>query len=131
MPFFVGFMQWFTENKWQKLLVILTQLTGFVDAFGLIMIGVFSENFLPQHMFWSSFFFGTNIFVLLFASIALWTNPNFYKGIAIYGIAIAAVNFVFAILLSNSPLLEWVTVFTALGFAGLIVINAILKFRVK
>jgi len=40
-------------------------MVGFIAAFSLIMIGVFSEDLMEQHVFWSSVFFILNLMVLI------------------------------------------------------------------
>ena len=38
-------------------------------------------------------------------------------------------KYFFVVILGDSPAIEWTTVFTALAFAGLIVVNTIASFR--
>jgi hypothetical membrane protein len=121
-PFFAGFYKWYTYEKWRKISLIATQLVGFFAAFSLVMIGVFSEDFMEQHVFWSSVFFVLNLVVLILAGLSLFTHPNYIKSIAYYGFVVAGINLVF-VLVHNTPLFEWVTVFTALGYVGLLVYN--------
>jgi hypothetical protein len=99
------------------------------------MIGVFyenspMENAIPggTHEFWSMVFFMLNLLVLIFANVSLLTHPKFIKPIAIYGFAVAIINLALVVLPSSS-VIEWFTVFTALIFAGLLVINMIKAFR--
>jgi hypothetical membrane protein len=125
-PFYIGLYKWYTDKIWHKILVIITQVVGICSGFALIMIGIFSEDFLVPHIFWSEVFFELNLLVLIFACIALIFHPDFIKLISIYGFVVAAINLTFSFLIST-PLIEWFTVFTALGFAGLIVYNMYLK----
>jgi hypothetical protein len=46
------------------------------------------------------------------------------KAIGVYGFIVAAINLLF-ILLYDTPLFEWFTVFTALGYVGLLAYNMI------
>jgi hypothetical membrane protein len=46
----------------------ITQVVGFISAFALIMIGVFSEDYMTQHVFWSDVFFAFNLIVLILAN---------------------------------------------------------------
>ena len=123
-PFYAGFYSWYTKERWRKALMGLTQLVGFLSAFSLIMIGVFSEDAMAQHLFWSELFFVFNLLVLILANISLMTHPKFVRPIGYYGIAVAVVNLLFVVL-TTTPLLEWFTVFTALGYAGLLAYNTL------
>lgn len=121
-PFFAGIYNWYTRERWRVSLIVITQAVGFLSAFALIMIGVFSEDYLAQHMFWSDLFFILNLIVLVLANVSLMTHRNFIRPIGYYGFAVAVINVLFVIL-SNTPLLEWFTVFTALGYAGMLAYN--------
>jgi len=127
-PFYAGFYRWYTRERRRKLLLVLTQVVGFLSAFSLIMIGVFSEDSIVQHLFWSELFFLFNLMVLILANIALITRPQFIRPIGYFGLAVAVINLLFVVL-TTTPLLEWFTVFTALGYAGLLAYNT-LKLRV-
>lgn len=50
------------------------------------------------------------------------THLRYIRAIAYCGFIVAAINFAF-LFVSNTPLLEWFTVFTALGYVGLIAYN--------
>jgi hypothetical protein len=128
-PFYIGLYKWYTKETWRKILVIITQIAGVMSAFSLIMIGVFYENSLPAgaHGLWSYVFFVLNLLVLIFANISLITHRKFIKLIAIYGIVVAIINLAFVII-GTSSVIEWFTVFTALGYAGLLVINMLKAF---
>jgi hypothetical membrane protein len=104
-PFYAGFLEWYTREKWRKFLMALTQVVGFLSAFSMIMIGVFSEDSMAQHLFWSQLFFVFNLLVLILANISLITRPKFIRPIGYYGLAVAAVNLLF-VLLTSTPLLE-------------------------
>ena len=127
-PFFIGLAKWNKEESWHKNLMIAIQCIGCFSGFALIMIGVFSEDFMAPHVFWSGVFFDVNLLVLILASIALYFHPDFIKWISIYGIVVAVINLLFVFFL-GTPILEWFTVFTALGYVGIIVFNMYQKFR--
>jgi hypothetical protein len=128
-PFYIGLYKWYTKETWRKILIIITQIVGMMSAFSLIMIGVFYENSLPvgAHHLWSYIFFLLNLLVLIFANISLITHPKFIKLIAIYGFIVAIINLAFVVI-GTSSVIEWFTVFTALGYAGLLVINMVKAF---
>jgi len=121
-PFYAGIRRWYTKEYWRKHLLLVTQVAGFSSAFALVMIGVFSEDYPTQHLFWSQVFFVLNLAVLILANTSLITHPNFIRPIGYYGYAVAAINLTL-ILISTTPLIEWLTVFTALGYAGLLTYN--------
>ncbi|MHA1197676.1 MAG: hypothetical protein ACTSSM_16500 [Promethearchaeota archaeon] len=50
-------------------------------------------------------------------------HEKFIKWIAIYGIGVFIIDLIFVFSI-NEPILEWFTVFTALGFVALIVYNS-------
>ena len=121
-PFFIGLYKWYREELWQKTLLIITQLIGCSSGFAEIMIGIFSEEIQPQHSDWTNVFFFLNLLVLVLGSVVLFTHPDFIKPIGFYGIIVAVINLLFVFFVF-SPLLEWFTVFSALGYVGLIVYN--------
>lgn len=123
-PFYGGLYKWYTNERRRKAMIVVTQAFGFISAFALIMIGVFSEDYAAQHGFWSAVFFVFNLVVLVLANISLITHPNFRRPIAYYGLIVALINLLF-VGFSNTPLLEWFTVFTALGYAALLSYNTL------
>ena len=134
-PFYIGIYKWYTKTTWRNVLIMITQIIGLASAFSLIMIGVFYENSAGEsmipggaHEFWSMVFFMLNLLVLIFANVSLLTHPKFIKLVAVYGFAVAIINLALVVLPSSS-VIEWFTVFTALGFAGLLVINMLKAFR--
>jgi hypothetical protein len=53
------------------------------------------------------------------------THPRFMKLIGVYGYLVTIASLIFDFTVGGS-LVEWFTVFTALGFAGLLVINMLI-----
>jgi len=121
-PFFAGFHKWYTEERWRKPVVMITQALGFIAAFALMMIGVYSEDYGTIHHFWSQVFFIFNLMVLILANVSLMTHRKFIRPLAYYGLVVAVVNLLF-VALSNTPILEWFTVFTALGYVAFLAYN--------
>jgi len=121
-PFFTGFYKWYTNEKWRKSLMMITQAVGFIAAFALIMIGVFSEDYGAAHVFWSQVFFTLNLMVLMLANVSLMTHRKFIRPVGYHGFAVAVVNLLF-VALSNTPILECFTVFTALGYVAFLAYN--------
>ncbi len=123
-PFFAGLYKWYTSEKLRKVMIMATQVVGFFSAFSLIMIGVFSEDYMTQHVFWSNVFFAFNLIVLILANISLMTHSKFRRPIGYYGLVVALINLLFVVF-SNTPLLEWFTVFTALFYVALLSHNTL------
>lgn len=121
-PFYIGLYKWYIDNIGHKILMITTQIIGCCSGFALIMIGVFSEDFPIEHVFWSNVFFTLNLLVLILSSISLSFHPKSIKIIMIYGFIVAVINLTFVFFI-GTPIIEWFTVFSALGYAGLIVFN--------
>jgi hypothetical protein len=126
--FFGGLYKWYINEKGRKILLMITQAIGLFAAFSLVMIGVFSEDYGEPHSLWSSIFFVLNLLVLILMGVSLFTHPNYMKPIAYYGFIVAAINLLF-VLVYRIPLFEWFTVFTALGYVGLLVYNMLKKFK--
>jgi hypothetical membrane protein len=126
-PFFIGLYEWYTDEKWRKACLLISQTVGCLAAFALIMIGVFSENSGSLHNLWSSIFFVLNFLVLILVGSSLFTHPKYIKAIAYCGFIVAAIN-VGLLTVPNTPLLEWFTVFTALGYVGLMSYNMSKRF---
>lgn len=122
-PFFAGLYKWYTEEKWRKISLTLTQTLGSLAAFSLMMIGVFSEDYGKIHGQWSAVFFVLILIVLILLGVSLFTHPNYIRWIAYYGFVVAIINLLFLLVYYSTPLLEWFTVFTALGYVGLLVYN--------
>jgi hypothetical membrane protein len=126
--FYFGLSKWYTyEEKWRFVLIQITQVLGFISACALIMIGIYSEDAGRMHGISSAAFFTVNFFVMILASTSLLTHPKFIKPIALYGYAVTLLSLVFDLTI-DGPLTEWFTVFTALSFAGLLVINMLKVF---
>jgi hypothetical membrane protein len=121
-PFYIGLYRWYDGKKWRRILLTAGQILGLCSAFSLMMIGVFSADSGKPHLFWSAAFFTINFVVVLVVISSLVTHPKFMKSIGIYGYLVTVASLVFDFTVGG-PLVEWFTVFTALGFAGLLVIN--------
>jgi hypothetical membrane protein len=130
-PFFIGLYKWYTKEQWRRMLLIATQVIGFIEAFSLIMIGVFPETSGDPHILWSDIQFILNLLVLILADVALITHPKFMKPIGYYCFVVAAIQVLTLVLIfmgNSSSLVEWFTVFTTLIFVGLIVVNMLRVF---
>jgi hypothetical protein len=110
-PFFAGFYYWYTDEKWRKSLILVTQAVGFI-----------SEDAGAIHHLWSLVFFIFNLFVLILANVSLITHRKFIRPIGYYGLVVAVINLLF-VGLAYTSLLEWFTVFTALGYVAFLSYN--------
>jgi len=124
-PFFIGLYEWYTVNKRFRLGLVVWQAEGCVAAFSLIMIGVFSEDSGSLHTLWSAVFFILILGVLLGVGSLLFTHPRYIRKIAYYGFIVAAIDVLF--IFFDAPWLEWFTVFSALGYVGLMAYNMLKK----
>jgi hypothetical membrane protein len=122
-PFFIGLYVWKTEKLWNNILLIATIVIGCFSGFALILIGFYSEDFMAPHVFWSNIFFETILLVLVLAGISLFLHKDFIRWIAIYGFIVFLFD-LFFVFFVGKPILEWIVVFTALGYVGLIVYNS-------
>lgn len=126
IPFYIGFYRWYTNRWYQKLPLIMGQVVGLCSAVALIMIGVYSEDQGSPHMAASSAFFLLNFIVLILVNVALLLHSDFWKPIAIYGLAIDFLTLGFEMVMGG-PLVEWFTVFGSLLFVGLLSINTLAR----
>jgi hypothetical membrane protein len=129
-PFYIGFYQWYTNRLYQKIPLIIGQGIGLASAVALVMIGIFSEDQGAPHMVASSTFFLLNFFVLIIVNLALLLNSEFWKLVAVYGLAIDFLTLGLQLVIGG-PLVEWFTVFGSLLFVGLISINTRILMRVQ
>lgn len=129
-PFYLGLYVFYSGVKWRKLGVIITQILGVISAFCDVMIGIFPEDQMMEHMFWSRQFFLFNLLVLIVGIISILRDDRFIKPIALYGAPVVVCNLVFVLndFAAGMKWVEWFVVFSALGFVALITAN-MLKMR--
>jgi hypothetical protein len=71
--------------------------------------------------------------------VVLYSHPSYIKAISYYGFIVGIINLFFLVgavgiinllflLIYNNPIIEWVAMFTALGWIGLLVFNMFKKF---
>ncbi len=121
-PFYIGLYVWYDTKIWRRILLTAGQVLGLGSGFSLIMIGVFSADSGAPHLFWSAAFFTLNFIVVLLVVTSIMTHPKFMKPIGVYGYLVTLASLIFDFTVGG-PLVEWFTVFSALGFAGLLVID--------
>jgi len=125
LPFYIGLYKWYDSKIWRRITLTAGQALGVCSAFSLMMIGVFSADSGAPHLFWSAAFFTLNFIVVLLVVSSVMTHPKFIKPIGVYGYVVTIASLVLDFTVGGA-LIEWFTVFTALGFAGLLVINMFL-----
>jgi hypothetical membrane protein len=98
----------------------LGRMLGLASGVSLALIGVFSEDFPPQHRFWSYAFFTINFFAILLTNISLMRVKSYGKPTMLVGFGISAVTLLSFILWGGAPAVEWFTVFASITFALLL-----------
>ena len=117
-PFFAGLYEWYIGGRRNKILTILTQIAGFYTALAMIMIGVFPDDYLEIHIFWSMSLFIISVLTFFLPSYALY-KFKFTRNIAIFGFIATIINLIlwFCII----PLMEWITIIFSFCFIGIII----------
>jgi hypothetical membrane protein len=115
------------RNKKEKIsLVKIGQMLGYFNAFSLIMIGIFSENFPPWHYIWSGAFFISLTMIIAILSYGLYRHPSFWKFIAAYSIFVIISSLIIIISSASGSaiiIFEWISVFSGLGWAMMMALN--------
>jgi hypothetical membrane protein len=96
-------------------LLSLGRILGVGSGVALCMIGIFSEDFPPQHRFWSYFFFTINFFAILISNISL--IKHIRKTTIIIGFSLSTVTLISFIFWGGAPIVEWFTVFASIIYA--------------
>ncbi|MBN1682382.1 DUF998 domain-containing protein [Candidatus Bathyarchaeota archaeon] len=117
--FYIGLIELFTDVNWRYLL-ILGQLVGLFSGIALILIGIYPEDFPAQHAFWSSIFFQFNFLAMLAVNTSLFFMRKISKRIIFYSYLCQLITLASFLLLNGSPIVEWFTVFSSIGYAILI-----------
>jgi hypothetical membrane protein len=96
------------------------RILGVASGISLAMIGVFSEDFPPQHRFWSYAFFTINFFAILLTNIALLKKTGYGKVTVVVGFALSAVTLASFLVWGGAPAVEWTTVFVSIAYSLLL-----------
>lgn len=134
--FYIGFVIWNALQERRKILVGIL-IFGSMNGFSIFMSAVYPE--VPHyqiHFTWSLFIFIAFIPVLILISIFLRRYSALNKVISYLGFILAAYNFAFVMYAltegtSSGSLLEWMSVFSYIGWIMLIVINLMLFNKVQ
>ncbi len=110
------------EEKTNIRLIDATIAVGFLSSFSLIMIGVFFEDWGDIHHFWTILFFVLMLLVKILAGVITW-RLGFDKYVPIYGWVIIIFDAIVLFTNNSFAVIEWISVFTALGLVGIISYN--------
>ena len=127
---FFGLMyKWYTDETWRKLLLIATQIFGFLTAYSLIMFGLYPGVLIIQHMFWARNFFAFFFIFIILTTISLWTHPDFLKPVAYFAFIPIGIYSIFFFLINIRQslginfLLQWLAFLSNFIFIALITYN--------
>lgn len=125
--FYAGFVIWSSIQERSKILVAIL-IFGLMNGFSIFMSGVYPEvPHYQTHFTWSLLIFIAFIPVLILFGLYLRRYSGLNKIISYSGFMLAAYNIIFVIYVlkegtSSGSLLEWISVFSYLGW---IILNAI------
>lgn len=130
--FYIGLYQWLTNNG-KKNLVTIALIAGLINSIAVILAGIFSETkeTYTIHEFWSLIIFITFLPILISINVTISDNPKFSKTVVYSGFIVAVIDAIFLCLLiitgieANTPMFEWLSVFSYLGWVGLLSYNAL------
>ncbi len=127
IPFFAGLYEWKPIKKLSKILLILGMLLGIYASISLIMVGIFPETHLQQHLLAAAGVFGSLFIIIILLSVALFNHPKFIRLIAYYGIIPIIIDIIFQFISKGNNLLanfqqtipvpgfEWAAVFASIA----------------
>ena len=139
IPFFAGLYEWKPIKKLSKILLILGMLLGIYASVSLIMVGVFPETHLQQHLLAAAGVFSSLFIIIILLSVALFNHPKFIRLIAYYGIIPIIIDIIFQFISKGNNLLanfqqtipvpgfEWAAVFASIAWVGFLAINMLIK----
>lgn len=124
-----GLFVYYLGDKWKDGLLKVGQFGGFLLGIGLIMNGIYSQDFGQAHRYWTIVIFVGIVLLEFLVNAALLKNPKFKKSIAYFGFIAGIINlliigwFTFSTQSSNPYLIEYIAIYTAETWLGLVVIN--------
>ena len=139
IPFFTGLNIWKPIKKLSKILLIFGMVLGIYASLSLVMVGVFPETHLQQHLIAAAGVFSSLFIIIIFLSLALFNHPKFIRLIAYYGIIPVVIDIIFLFLSQRNTLLasfhqtipfpglEWACVFASIVWVGFLSINMLIK----
>jgi hypothetical membrane protein len=120
MLFFLGLSRWKIENKRvQIIMLLLTQVFGFLGSFCMIMSAIFPINILAVHRIWSMSLY----FMLATAFVFSVAAPRYHQIVPRWLLGVGLTTAVMVNLTSFLPnvyVLEWITVLLFLSYVYLV-----------
>ncbi|MFX1572178.1 MAG: DUF998 domain-containing protein [Promethearchaeota archaeon] len=124
--FFLGLSMWYTDIIIDKNILRMTQMFGCLLAFTIILTGIFSEDFKPQHIFWSIIAGILGFVVNVLLAIFLIRQKEAIRKISYSILILIGFYVIFLFILSPTHVLtEWIV--RTLGDINLILITYNLK----
>ncbi len=114
-------------------------LLGIYASVSLIMVGIFPETHLQQHLLAAAGVFSSLFIIIILLSVALFNHPKFIRLIAYYGIIPIIIDIIFQFISKGNNLLanfqqtnpvpgfEWAAVFASIAWVGFLAINMLIK----
>jgi hypothetical membrane protein len=121
--FVLGLSRWRSEHRRRNALIVASQLAAFGSIVFLVMLGLYSQERLHEHLIYSNWFFVCFSLFMALLSAALITDPHFKKSVGILGFAVVLVSFAFHSLFPLSRPLEWMTEFGFLVYVALVALS--------
>ena len=121
-----GFSLWKTSDAWQNKQIRIAQYCGYIMAFSIAMVGVFSQDQHMLHVFWAGLFFILLMVFMLLIHFALRSHRQYMKWIQYYIIALIIIDVIYLltyVLKIQAPILEWLAVVGGLLWIGLVGYN--------
>ncbi|MDO8124052.1 MAG: DUF998 domain-containing protein [Candidatus Hermodarchaeota archaeon] len=132
---YLGIFSSYKNTKHYRILLIATAI-GMFNAFTIIMSGVFSEDIYELHFIFSLLIFATWIPVLFSMNYILFKQGVYEKGISYYGFVLGVLNIIFVLFLllfgtDSGAIIEWISIFSFMTWALLVVLFIIWRFRTQ
>ena len=138
--FFGGLFTWNPNKTMSRILLILGMVLGIIASISLIMVGVYPETDIQQHLIAAASVFILLFIIIIFLNLALFNNPKFMRFVAYLGFLVIIIDLSFQYLLSvyrnilinlnptlPVPGLEWAAVLTSLAWVGILALNMMIK----
>lgn len=123
--FYAGMSIW-KVRRTRKAGMNIGRLIGFISAFSLMMVGVFSEEYVPYHFIWASTVFITTLLAQALITLSLTGHEKLIKAIWYYAFISVAASLAFIVTVASGirmPILEWLSVFLTQVWAAALAYN--------
>ncbi|MFX0079256.1 MAG: DUF998 domain-containing protein [Candidatus Hermodarchaeota archaeon] len=132
---YLGIFSAYKNTEYHRILIIATAI-GMFNAFSIIMSGVFSEDIYELHFIFSLLIFATWIPVLFSMNYILSKQGGYEKGISYFGFVVGVINITFVLFVllfgtDSGAIIEWISVFSFLSWALLVVLFISWRFRTQ